>query len=108
LPLAVVQWTVVTSSLVDGLLMAGLALLTGGLDSILFWLFVGLIVRNAVSVPPGVSQLILNFAISLCYILVGVLDFSVSSNLDATTLRTLTAPREDWGNRLSCGWWSCG
>ena len=42
-----------------------------------------MIVRNAVSVPPGVSQLILNFAISLCYILVGVLDVSVLSNLDA-------------------------
>ena len=98
LPLAIAQWTVVTSSLVDGLFLAGLALLTGGLDSILFWLFVGLIVRNAVSVPPGVSQLILNFAISLCYILVGVLDFSVSANLDAATLRTLhLMPREDWG-----------
>jgi hypothetical protein len=57
LPLAVVQWTVVTSSLVDGLFIAGMALITGGLDSILFWLFVALIVRNAVSVPPGFSQL---------------------------------------------------
>ncbi len=97
-PLAIVQWTVVTSSLVDGLFLAGMALLTGGLDSILFWLFVGLIVRNAVSVPPGVSQLILNFAISLCYVLVGVLDFSVSSNLDVATLRSLhLLPHEDWG-----------
>jgi len=109
LPLAIAQWTVVTSSLVDGLFLAGMALLTGGLDSILFWLFVGLIVRNAVSVPPGVSQLILNFAISLCYILVGVLDFSVSGNLDAATLRTLhLMPREDWGQpfvlRLAVLW----
>ncbi|HLX94168.1 MAG TPA: HAMP domain-containing sensor histidine kinase [Verrucomicrobiae bacterium] len=97
-PLAIVQWTVVTSSLVDGLFLAGMALLTGGLDSILFWLFVGLIVRNAVSVPPGVSQLILNFAISLCYVLVGLLDFSVSSNLDVATMRSLhLTPHEDWG-----------
>jgi len=97
-PLAIVQWTVVTSSLVDGLFLAGMTLLTGGLDSILFWLFVGLIVRNAVSVPPGVSQLILNFAISLCYVLVGVLDFSVSSNLDVATLRSLhLLPNENWG-----------
>ncbi len=65
-----------------------MALLTGGLDSILFWLFVGLVIRNAVSVPPGVSQLILNFAISLCYILVGVLDVSVLSNLDPGMRRT--------------------
>ena len=82
LPLAVVQWTVVTSSLVDGLLIAAMALITGGLDSILFWLFVVLIVRNAVSVPPGFSQLFLNFAISLCYVLVAVLDVSIANNLD--------------------------
>ena len=56
LPLALVQWTVVTSSMVDGLFIAGMALLTGGLDSLLFWLFVGLIVRNSVSVPPGFSR----------------------------------------------------
>src|SRR6266702_7186206 len=31
LPLAVVQWTVVTSSFVDGIFIAGMALLTGGL-----------------------------------------------------------------------------
>ena len=62
LPLAVVQWTVVTSSLVDGLFIAGMTLITGGLDSIFFWLFVALIVRNAVSVPLGFSQLFLNFA----------------------------------------------
>jgi signal transduction histidine kinase len=72
--------------------------LTGGLDSILFWLFVGLIVRNAVSVPPGVSQLILNFAISLCYVLVGVLEVSVVNNLDAGMLRTLDlTPHEKLG-----------
>src|SRR5476649_2376911 len=46
LPLAVVQWTVVTSSLVDGIFIASMALLTGGLDSVLFWLFVVLIIRN--------------------------------------------------------------
>jgi signal transduction histidine kinase len=98
LPLAVVQWTVVTSSLVDGLFVAGLALISGGLDSILFWLFVALIVRNAVSVPPGVTQLMLNGVISLCYVLVAVLDVSVISNLDDTLRRALEAtPHEELG-----------
>ncbi len=109
LPLAIVQWTVVTSSLVDGIFLAGMALLTGGLDSILFWLFVGLIVRNAVSVPPGVSQLILNFAISLCYILVGVLDVSVLSNLEPSMQRVLNVtPHAELGQpfvlRLAVLW----
>jgi signal transduction histidine kinase len=98
LPLAVVQWTVVTSSLVDGVFIAGMALLTGGLDSILFWLFVALIFRNAISVPPGFSQLFLNFAISLCYVLVAVLDVSVFQNLDEFTRHALDlTPHEDLG-----------
>ena len=98
LPLAVVQWTVVTSSLVDGLLIAAMALITGGLDSILFWLFVALIVRNAVSLPPGFSQLFLNFVISLCYALVAVMDVSVLSNMDEFNRRVLEAePHEELG-----------
>ena len=98
LPLAVVQWTVFTSSLVDGLFVAGMALLTGGLDSVLFWLFVALIIRNSVSVPPGVSQMILNFLISLCYALVSVLDVSVFQNLDEFSRRALDmTAREDFG-----------
>jgi len=98
LPLAVVQWTVVTSSLVDGLFIAGMTLITGGLDSTFFWLFVVLIVRNAVSIPPGFSQLFLNFAISLCYVLAVVLDVSVSQSLDELTRRGLDlTSNEEWG-----------
>jgi signal transduction histidine kinase len=91
LPLAVVQWTVVTSSLVDGLFIAGMALITGGLESTLFWLFLVLIVRNAVSVPPGFLQLILNLAISLCYVLTASLDVTITNNLDEFNRRALEA-----------------
>ncbi|HZF01715.1 MAG TPA: HAMP domain-containing sensor histidine kinase [Methylomirabilota bacterium] len=98
MPLALVQWTVVTSGLVDALLIAALALLSGGLDSILFWLFVALIVRNSVSVPPSFSQVSLNVAVSLCYVLVGVLDISAASSLDDTTLLALDInPRDNLG-----------
>lgn len=97
LPLAVVQWTVFTSSLVDGLLIAGMASLSGGLDSILFWLFVTLIIRNAVSVPPGFSQVVLNVAISLCYVSVGTLDIFRDSNIDTALLKGLDSQPDDWG-----------
>jgi signal transduction histidine kinase len=98
LPLAVVQWTVVTSSLVDGLFVTGMTLITGGLDSTFFWLFVVLIVRNSVSIPPGFSQVFLNFAICLCYVLAVVLDISVSQSLDELSRRGLElATNEDWG-----------
>ncbi len=95
LPLSVVQWSVVTSSLVDGILIMSLSLVTGGLDSILFWLFVALIVRNAVSVPPGGLQLILNLVISCCYAAVGFLDVAVVNNLDDITLRALDLSSHD-------------
>jgi len=98
LPLAVVQWTVVTGNFVDGIFIAGMALLTGGLDSVLFWLFVALIIRNSVNVPPGVLQLISSLVISLCYVLVAVLDVSVFQNLDDTTRRALDlTTHEDLG-----------
>ena len=99
LPLAIVQWTVVTSSLVDGLFIAGMTYITGGLDSIFFWLFIAMIVRNAVSIPVGGSQLVLNFAICLCYVLVVALDITVSRNLvDEFTQRALDmSSRDDWG-----------
>lgn len=97
-PMAVLQWTVVTSALTDGLLLIGMTLITGGLDSILFWLFIGLILRNSVSVPPGFSQLFLNFAISLCYVVVAMLDQSIMASLSDEDLRALNyTPRDELG-----------
>ena len=91
MPLAILQWTVVTSTLTDGLLLAGLTLITGGLDSILYWLFIGLIVRNAASIPPGFSQLLVNFATSLWYVLVALLNKPITNDLNEneTTRRAL-------------------
>jgi len=89
LPLALLQWMVVTTALVDALVLAAMTLITGGQDSILFWLFLGLILRNAVSVPPGFSQIFLNFATSLCYALVVALDVAIAGNVDDITIRAL-------------------
>jgi signal transduction histidine kinase len=98
LPLAVGQWTAVTSSMLDGLFIGGLTLITGGMDSFLFWLFIALIIRNTVSVPVGFSQLILNIAICFCYVLVVTLDVAGSVELDEFTQRALDLiPRDDWG-----------
>ncbi len=97
-PLALLQWTVVTSGLTDGLMLAGMTSITGGLDSILFWLFIGLILRNSISLPPGFSQLFLNIAMSLCYALVAVLAVTISPTLDESTRRALDlTPHEEMG-----------
>ncbi len=89
LPLALIQWGVFVTSLTDGLLLAVLTLMTGGYDSILFWLFVVLIMRNAVSVPPTVSQIALNLATVGCYVLAGVIDIAVAENLNLPTRQVL-------------------
>jgi len=69
-----VERVIFTANFVDGLFLAALAYATGGFDSILYWLFLGLIVRNAVSCPLAAPQLILNFSACLCYLAGGILE----------------------------------
>lgn len=69
--LEVLRWTTFASALLDCLLAAGLALPTGGAESVIYWVFVALIVRHSLSLPPGGPQLILNFLICGCYFLDG-------------------------------------
>ena len=78
LPLVLVQRVIFTNNFVDGLFLAAMTFVTGGFDSVLYWLFLGLIVRNAVSCPLAVPQFILNVSVSLSYLLAGVLDVSIA------------------------------
>ena len=75
-----VQQVIFTAAFLDGLFLSALTLATGGFDSILYWLFFGLIVRNAISCPLAVPQLMLNFLASICYIAAGVLDIAINEN----------------------------
>jgi signal transduction histidine kinase len=75
---ALVQRIIFTSSFIDGLFLSALTFVTGGFDSVLYWLFLGLIVRNALSCPLAVPQLILNLSASLCFLGAGVLDALVA------------------------------
>ncbi len=77
LPSVLVQRVIFTSNFVDGIFLAALTFVTGGFDSILYWLFLGLIVRNAVSSPLATPQIILNLSVSLCYLAAGVLDLAI-------------------------------
>src|SRR6266571_4582205 len=81
LPSLFVQRMIFSSNFVDGLFLAALTFLTGGFDSILYWIFLGLIVRNAVSSPLAVPQLILNFSVVLCYLTAGLLDLTVKDDI---------------------------
>jgi signal transduction histidine kinase len=76
-----VQRVIFTSNFVDGLFVAALTLVTGGFDSILYWIFPGLIIRNALSCPLAAPQIILNFSLSFCYVLAGVLDVALTAQM---------------------------
>ena len=78
LPLPLVTRVVFTSNFMDTLLVSALTLVTGGFDSVLFWVYIGLLLRNTVSVPIPVSQLFLNLVSCACYGLAGVLDVLIT------------------------------
>jgi signal transduction histidine kinase len=62
-----------TLGLLDGLFMAGLTVVTGGFDSMVFWVFPGLIVLNAICIPLAMPQIVLNLIVSLFYLSAGLL-----------------------------------
>jgi signal transduction histidine kinase len=82
LPLLLIQWAVFAMSLVDGIFLAALVVVTGGYDSLLYWLFLGLIVRGAVSVPRATSQILLNLTLTVCYLMAGGINISIQKTLE--------------------------
>ena len=66
-PPGIFLWLVFTLGLLDGLFVAGMTITTGGYGSIVFWIFPGLIVLNAISIPLAVPQIVLNLILSLFY-----------------------------------------
>jgi signal transduction histidine kinase len=76
-----VQRVIFTSNFVDGLFVAALTLVTGGFDSILYWIFPGLLIRNALSCPLATPQIILNLSLSFCYLFAGILDVTLSAEM---------------------------
>ena len=73
-----IQWSVFGISLVDALFLAGLTVVTGGVESVLYWVFLGLIIRNAVTHTLAARQIILNVIVNVCYVFVGISDVTTA------------------------------
>ena len=97
------QRLIFASSFLDGLFLAALTFRTGGFDSGIYWLFPGLIVRNALSLPLASTQLVLNFSLSGCYLLAGVADVAVADPVDDEGQPALS-PAEPFLLRLFVLW----
>ena len=63
-----IRETALVVCLVDALFLGALTVITGGFDSILFWLFLGLQMRNALSLPQPWRQIPLNLWVTGCYV----------------------------------------
>src|SRR2546426_708736 len=68
LPFPVIQGVALTVNFIDGLFIGAVTLVTGGLESIAYWVFLALIVRNAFSFPVTRFQIGLNLLMICCYL----------------------------------------
>jgi len=76
-PPGFVQWIVFAAGLMDGLFLGGLTLLTGGFGSILYWVFPGVIMLNAICIPLATPQIVLNLSLCAFYLAAGLLDLNL-------------------------------
>ena len=83
---AALQWTIFTVGLLDALLFAALMLVTGGFQSPLYWVFLGLILHNSLSIPLATPQITLNLAVCLLYLLSGFADLAIPRDDTRTSL----------------------
>lgn len=81
LQLRLVQLVVFALGLVDSIVLASLSLISGGYDSVLYWGFIALLLRNALALPPSPAQLIGNLSVCASYMAAGVLDLAVNREL---------------------------
>jgi signal transduction histidine kinase len=82
-PFRLVQWVVFAVGLMDGLLLLGLTAWTQGFQSTLFWVFPGLIIINALSIPLATPQIVLNLALSAFYLGAGLVNIKVNEGESA-------------------------
>ena len=61
LTLTAIEWMVFAAGALDCVLMGTLTFLSSGYDSKLYWVFVALILHNALAIPVALPQLLLNF-----------------------------------------------
>ena len=73
-----VRQAVFVISLADGLFLSLLCLSTGGCNSIVYWLLLGLVVRNTVSFPRPALQALLNLTLTGCYAATALFSVSIA------------------------------
>jgi signal transduction histidine kinase len=99
LPLKMVQSAVFTSNFLDGIFLATVTLITGGLESIAYWVFLALIIRNAFSFPVATLQIGLNGLMIGCYLLASVVDKTIDKAITDLNRTTVAIEEESRSTR---------
>jgi signal transduction histidine kinase len=74
LSLVKIQWMIFGAGVLDAVTMGTLTFMTTGFDSKLYLLFPVLILHNALSIPVAFPQLLLNFLVSVAFMVGGIED----------------------------------
>ena len=80
-PPAAVQWLVFIIGLGDGVFLGGLTVLTNGFDSNLYWVYLAVIVLNAISIPLATPQIVLNLMQSVFFLAAGLIESGAQPEL---------------------------
>ena len=67
-PLALAQSVTLMIGVMDTLFLSAMVVVTGGIESVVYWIFIGLIVRNAISNPVPVVQISMNLLTIVGYL----------------------------------------
>jgi signal transduction histidine kinase len=78
LPFKFVRGVVLASALIDALFWGAMVVVTNGFDSSLYWLMLGLIIRNAVSIPVASTQIVLNLLVCISFVAGGLIEWGLT------------------------------
>src|ERR1051325_134586 len=78
LPFKLIREVALAEAVVDILFWSAMTVVTGGFDSTLYWLFLGLIVRNAVGIPVASTQVVLNLLVCACFLTAGLTEWAIT------------------------------
>lgn len=79
-PPGTIQWFVFFFGLADGIFLGGLTVLTGGYESILYWVYPALIILNAASIPLATPQIVLNLTLGIIFLSAGWIEISAQND----------------------------
>jgi len=78
LPFKLIREVVLVETVVDLLFWAAMTVVTGGFDSMLYWVFVALIVRTAMTIPVASTQMVLNLLLCACFLAAGLTEVAIT------------------------------